>query len=129
MNTYKITFIDQEDSLEPVDFTFTEDDINMFNISFNSVFSADNKFYSTNIKQEDIKVQILIGFICNNNNFIRIGDLLTLINYFNKIKEIIIYRNGDLLCDLKNVIDVSSISNLIDNGALTGITINIIEGV
>lgn len=129
MNTYKLTFIDQEDNLEPVDFSFTENDINMFNISFNSVFSADNKFYSSNVKREDIKVQILIGFIYNNNNFTRIGDFLTSINHFNKIKEVIVYQNGDLLCDLKNVIDVSSISNLIDSGVLTGFTINIIEGV
>lgn len=127
MDFYKITFVNKE--VEPVSIEFTKDDINTFNVSFRSNFSSDFRTYIETIDPKDIKVQILVGFICKQENFNKINSFITLINKLESIEEVIVYQNDNLICDLKNILDVSSNSNLVDTGAISGFTLNIIEGV
>lgn len=128
MNTYKLTFVN--DGPNPAMLEFVEDDINTFDILFQSNYSEALRPYSANISPKDVKVQILISFICKNENFNRIGEFFADINQNSEITEVIVYKNDDLICDLTNIIDLSSASSLMDSGVLdSGFTLSIIEGV
>jgi hypothetical protein len=47
------------------------------------------------------------------------------------IKEVLIYKNDNLICDLDNIIDISSNSSFLDQeaGRVSGFNLNICEGV
>lgn len=129
MNFYKITFVDHTIN-DPILIEFVEDDINTFDIIFQSKFSEESKYHSDKIPEEQIKAQVLVVFIGKNENFQRIDKCLQSINTnMNKIEEVLVYKNDNLICDLTNIVDFSSISTLMDNGNISGLKLSIIEGV
>lgn len=129
MNSYKLTIVEYSER-EPVVFEFTDNDIHTFDVILQSKFSKESQYHSEVIDPSQIKAQVLIGFIGNSMNFNKITESLTYINFnFDAINEVLVYKNDTLICDLKNIVDFSSISTLMDNGNLSGLKLSIIEGV
>lgn len=130
MNSYQITFVDN--TQQPKILEFTSNDIDRFDILFNSKFSY-NEFYVpfNQIKDKSlIKAQATVTFNIKEENYNKLSDLFVALGNFDDVSEVIIYKDDNLICDFKNIIDISSNSSIImPDDEINGFNLNICEGV
>ncbi len=131
MNSYKLTFVNDVET-NPVMLEFVDEDVEQFDISFNSKFSYQE--FSTPFNQVDdkskVKCQVSVNFKIKEDNFNKLNDLFVYLNeQMSNISEILIYKNDNLICDLNNIIDISSHSSILDRERIVGFNLNICEGV
>lgn len=133
MSSYKLTFVNDTET-EPVMLEFDEKDVELFDISFNSKFAYQKLYVPFNQidDKSKIKCQISVILLSKEANFKKLSDFFEYLNLeMENIKEVLIYKNDNLICDLNNILDISSHSSFLDQeeGQVSGFNLNICEGV
>ena len=124
VNNYKLTFVG-EGVPEPLMLEFSDKDINLFDVHFESKFAYAKSNFLADIDSELVKIAIIVEFTSNTDNFERVAKVFSELNkQIDVINEVIVYKNDTLYCDLKNIINVSIQASVRDNS----FTLAIIEG-
>lgn len=124
-NNYKIAFIGKG-AAETLILEFTDKDIELFDVYFNSKFAYNQQNFLAEIDSDLIKMAAFVEFYANSDNFTKVSDVLNELNkQMDTIDEVIIYKNDELYCDLKNIINISVQNSIRDKI----FTLSIIEGV
>ena len=124
-NNYRITFVGKG-AVETLILDFTDKDIELFDVYFQSKFAYDKQSFLAEIDSDLIKMAAFVEFYANSDNFTKVSDVLSELNkQMDAIDEVIIYKNDELYCDLKNIINISVQNSIRDKF----FTLSIIEGV
>lgn len=126
MDTYKLTFVNNiEDSIIV---EFEENEINRFDINFDNKFALEHPYLNQYLMEEELQAfcNLNIDFIAKEENFEKLKNFFYSLKNIENISEVLVYKNDNLIGDLKNIINISSRTNLLNEESV--FNLNICEG-